>query len=222
MFEVITESLKFVPKRISEDTAIKLIESSNPWFSSDYHIYKEFRYDNGNWAESLAKNAELHTNKIIRMHQNWVKPDDVFVLLGDLCESELNGRDDFQEKLKETVQELNGIKILLKGNNDKMPNSYYYDCGFIFVFDKPFFSQKYRVVFSHEPYDICETKLESDWLNVHGHIHGSRNYWNMNWERHIDVYPEINGFKPMKLADLRKNYSAGLYSGKTTFHQQLK
>lgn len=224
MFDTILESVQ--PQKpefniLSESEAMKLIEYGNPWFSSDYHIFREFRFDNGNWAANLEKDAKLHTNKIINMHQKYVKPDDVFVFLGDLCESELNGRPDYQEKLIDICNKLNGTKILIKGNNDMMPNEFYYKCGFVYVFDKPVYSQKYHCVFSHIPVDLQDKKLDSSFINIHGHIHGSKNYWNMDWHNHIDVYPELNGNKPMKYSDLIKNLENHLYDGITTYHQQL-
>ncbi len=223
MFNTILESVQIKPKynTISEDEAMKLIEYNNPWFSSDYHIFKEFRYDNGNWANNLEKDAKLHTNKIIKMHQKYVQPDDVFVFLGDLCESELNGRPDYQEKLINICNKLNGIKILIKGNNDMMPNEFYYKCGFVYVFDKPVYSTKYRCVFSHIPIDLDAEKLDKSFINIHGHLHGSRQYWNMDPSRHIDVYPEMNGNKPVKYSELIKNYENHLYDGITLHRQQL-
>lgn len=225
MFGIISDSLKrsTVPKRLSESEAIQLIESSDPWITSDYHIYKEFRYDNGHYAKELYRNAKIRTEKMLKMHETCVGKDDVVLFLGDLSESEINDTPDYQEKLKLTVRNMKGIKILIKGNNDEMPDSFYYDCGFRYVhpYMDPILSQKYKVVFSHVPWDICNSKLDSDWINIHGHIHGSKNYWNMDWHRHIDVFPEINDCKPMKIAELMKRYAEGRYKGKTTYHQQL-
>lgn len=223
MFNTILESVQPKPEFniLSEEETMKLIEYNNPWFSSDYHIFREFRFDNGNWANNLEKDAKSHTNKIIKMHQKYVQPNDVFVFLGDLCESELNGRPDYQEKLIDICNKLNGTKILIKGNNDMMPNEFYYKCGFVHIFDKPVFSTKYHCVFSHIPVDLKPLKVDNTFLNVHGHIHGSRNYWSMDWHNHIDVYPEMNGNKPMKWSELIHNFENHLYDGFTTCHQRF-
>lgn len=222
MFKVITESLNYIPKRISEKAALELIETKDPWISSDYHLFRELRFDNGHFANNLFKESEQQTQQMIGMHQSIVRDNDVFLYLGDLSESELETREDYQEKLIKLVNNLNGIKILIKGNNDTMSNEFYYKCGFIYVWDDiPVFSQKLKVVFSHEPYDICSSQLEPEWINIHGHLHMNNDYWNMDWKRHVNVYPKRYNMSPVKLGTLRTLYNQNKISGTTVYRQQL-
>lgn len=201
--------------RIDLDTALQLIESCNPWVSTDYHLFKECRYWNLNYPPELKVKATRDSQLMIEMHKQYVKRNDVFLFLGDMGEAEMTKCPDVQIKFKRTIQEMPGIKIMIKGNNDTMPTEFYYACGFIYVSEGEIFSQANNWVFSHYPYDLEKNKLGS-WINIHGHIHGSGSYWGINAKNHIDVYPKIWGIKPVKIPDILKAYSQGAYKKGTT------
>jgi hypothetical protein len=78
--------------------------------------------------------------------------------------------------------------------------------GFEEVYDKPILGKKY--LFSHEPQIM--NNYPKDILNIHGHIHGSKKYWDMDAERHLDAYYGLYG-KPMRLSELVKYYNSGKY-----------
>ena len=165
------------------------IEKINPWISADYHLLKELTK-----GDITCERSE----EIIKMHNKYVKPKDVFFFLGDLSESEIFDQNNqkYISKLIEMCNRLNGIKIMIKGNNDTGRNEIYKKCGFVEIYDDPILLDKH--VFSHGPIITYNNVI-----NVHGHIHGSKNYWGVDPKDHIDVYYGIYG-RPMKLSELDK------------------
>lgn len=165
------------------------IEKINPWISADYHLLKELTK-----GDTTCERSE----EIIKMHNKYVKPKDVFLFLGDLSESEIFDQNNqkYISKLIEMCNRLNGIKIMIKGNNDTGRNEIYKKCGFVEIYDDPILLDKH--VFSHGPIITYNNVI-----NVHGHIHGSKNYWGVDPKDHIDVYYGIYG-RPMKLSELDK------------------
>ena len=165
------------------------IEKINPWISADYHLLKELTK-----GDTTCERSE----EIIKMHNKYVKPKDVFLFLGDISESEIFDQNNqkYISKLIEMCNRLNGIKIMIKGNNDTGRNEIYKKCGFVEIYDDPILLDKH--VFSHGPIITYNNVI-----NVHGHIHGSKNYWGVDPKDHIDVYYGLYG-RPMKLSELDK------------------
>ena len=51
-------------------------------------------------------------------------------------------------------------------------------------------------------------KLKNNEINIHGHIHGARNYWNCEAKNHADVYSKAYGYRPVELREvIYGNYS---------------
>lgn len=174
---------------LKKDSLMSKIEKINPWISADYHLLRDLTKGD----VSCAK-----TEEIIKMHNKYVKPNDVFLFLGDISESEVFDQFNIKyiKKLIEMCKRLNGIKILIKGNNDIGSNSIYKKCGFVEIYDDPIITDKH--IFSHGPVTTYN-KI----INVHGHIHGNKTYWDIDPKDHIDVYYGLYG-KPMKLSELDK------------------
>ncbi len=165
------------------------IEKIDPWISADYHLLKELTK-----GDTTCERSE----EIITMHNKYVKPKDVFLFLGDISESEIFDQNNkkYISKLIEMCNRLNGIKIMIKGNNDIGRNDIYKKCGFIEIYDDPILLDKH--VFSHGPITVYNNVI-----NVHGHIHGNKNYWGIDPKNHIDVYYGLYG-RPMKWSELDK------------------
>lgn len=174
---------------INSKSIISKIEKIDPWISADYHLLKELTK-----GDKTCERSE----EIIKMHNKYVKPKDIFFFLGDISESEIFDQHNkkYIEKLIEMCKRLNGIKIMIKGNNDTGRNEIYKKCGFVEIYDDPIILEKH--IFSHGPV-ITYNNI----INVHGHIHGSKNYWGVDPKDHIDVYYGLYG-KPMKLSELDK------------------
>lgn len=192
-------------ERMRKEKLSDLIEIEDAWVSCDYHLLREFLKG--------VPNIE-RTEKIIEMHNKYVKKNDLFLYLGDLSEQEFydiksKENQKYLDLLIKLSNKLNGRKIIIIGNNDTGSDNFYKQCGFIEVIREPILLGNH--VFSHEP-----IKTEDGVLNVHGHIHGSKVYWDgVNPEDHIDAYYGIYGH-PVKLSYLDEYYKAGKYSGCTT------
>lgn len=185
-------SLNDVEKK---DTLMADIENINPWISSDYHFLGE-----------LIKGEEAIDSKtIIKMHNKVVKPNDVFLFLGDITESEFTLSLTRMREVGKLVKKLNGIKIILLGNNDTSSEHVYHEMGFVEVYRTPIETKNY--IFSHR---AIPTKGK---LNIHGDNHGSKIYTNdIDPKNHIDCYFGLwDG--PVKLTDLVSYYKQGLYKG---------
>ena len=181
---------------------VDLVETDDAWISSDYHLLAEMLKGTG---KNISRSEE-----IIRMHNKYVKPDDLFFFLGDISEQEFFDINDSKNKeiteiLINLCKSLNGKKIMITGNNDTAPDSFYKKLGFIEIYREPILLERH--VFSHEPIDT-----EEGILNVHGHIHGSKEYWNVDFKDHIDAYYGIYGH-PVKLSYLDDFYNSGKYKG---------
>lgn len=134
------------------------------YFTSDLHLGHSniISYERSDKFSSV----EEHDSFVVDL-LNKLSPTDTLYLLGDIGFG-LNA-----EKLK-------GLKchtILIMGNHDKKSKTWYNNI-FDEVYDHPVWLEK-RILLSHEPQVV-----ESDVLNLHGHLHGAYldmdNYWNMN------------------------------------------
>lgn len=188
----------FLESKINFKELVKL----NPFISSDYHIFKEYRIDNT--SEEQKKIREKESREVIKLHNQIVGKDDLFLFLGDLTEEEFSDKkyENIVNYLKSKVKELNGYKIIIRGNNDSLPDKFYLNCGFVEVVNSKYIETD-EYLFSHYPLAGIE---KTGKLNIHGHIHGSKNYWGMKCENHLDCYYKLwNG--PIKLNDLVSKYS---------------
>lgn len=129
------------------------------------------------WVRKEKNKPECHKRKefdtIIDNVRNILTDKDILIYVGDLVDGEF--RD--EESLREILLTIPGKKILVRGNNDLFEDGFYKSCGFSEVV--PSFVWR-NVVFSHMP-----IKNDND-INVHGHIHGFRNYW-IPYSNQIDV-----------------------------------
>jgi calcineurin-like phosphoesterase family protein len=112
--------------------------------------------------------------RIIRQWNHFVRKDDLVIHLGDVIFSN-------KTKLLETIKKLNGTKILVKGNHDKLSKSAYIESGFSavvhsLIYEMNISGKKSYVILSHKPTPL---NLEENWYNIHGHFH---NCPRENWE----------------------------------------
>lgn len=164
------------------------------YFGSDWHFSKEAK--NG-------KPFRYNTNKndaILKNYISKVTDNDVFVFLGDLS---YFGEDNplLVKKQLDKIKDLPGKKIFIKGNNDYKPLDFYInELGFIVSKE---IIKIDNVYFTHIP-----IRLRNGEINIHGHIHGARNYWDCESKNHADVYSKAYGFYPVELREvLYGNYS---------------
>ena len=173
------------------------------WISADYHLFKEKR-KTGSEREQALKD----TKEVIKLHNSIVKPDDPFIFLGDLSESEYaDSSYEVLKVIKETTNRLNGKKtLIIIGNNDTCGNQFYKDCGFKFI-SRAYMISNDKLILSHYP-----VNTSGDQVNIHGHIHGSKKYWGLDPKNKIDCYWKLwNG--PVKYSTLMKELKSGKYKG---------
>lgn len=181
---------------------ITSIDKIDPYISADYHFLRE------KIKTGTSDHDRKRMDEIVSSHNRVVKPTDVFLFLGDIGESEFSDDESAQAELKKIMLKLNGVKILVRGNNDNLSDEFYKACGFSHICD---IIQTEKYIFSHKP--VCVT---GDVLNVHGHLHGNKRYWDIDSKNHIDVYWETNGRKPNRLSDYIRFFKEGKYAGCTT------
>ena len=164
----------------SDEINSLLNQTKNIFLSSDYHINKPSRIKDG------IKNI------ILSKHNKVVGKDDVFIFLGDLLNHEFDIK---LEEVNDFISNLNGRKIMVLGNNDEYQTQTYLDMGFEFVVT----NFKYNdMIFTHSP-------IDTDCINFHGHIHASRNYFNIEYRNHIDVYVDDHMFTPLNIKKIDKD-----------------
>lgn len=92
----------------------------NIWFSSDPHFghYNIIEYTNRPFATFTEMDEA-----IIKQYNHYVRPDDTFYIMGDI------GLGNY-EYIKSIISRINGNKILVLGNHDKLGHESYYNMGF--------------------------------------------------------------------------------------------
>lgn len=139
---------------------------SDPWLISDVHI----------------SSNERRTYEILTTINSVIKPIDRIIFLGDLDDDKGTGSLYLTKKFIENINTKH--KFLILGNHDKHLLSDYIDMGFVYVTDT-YSCEVYnkKILLSH-----CPEPIGKDRINIHGHLHGSGMYWNMNPERHYDAF----------------------------------
>lgn len=135
--------------------------------------------------------VEEMNKAIIDNWNNTVGPDDYVYMLGDFC---LGG----VETVKELCSQLNGHKILIKGNHDHCSNKVYREAGFETVVKEElivkFDHLDTTIHFSHHR----KPEEETHYLNLYGHVHDKPS----DDEMHKCVCVELINYTPVLLDTL--------------------
>lgn len=136
-------------------------------------------------------------------YQQTVSDNDVVVFLGDLALINNENKDAFSD----LFQSMKGTKLLVLGNHDRFPVSYYKDAGFCDVRDyhivKDHFVCHYPCTSSFSSKEkLCTNAFKhSGCTDIwHGHIHEKHSPTFDGVKRHnmcVDYAP--NGFKPVEI-----------------------
>ena len=148
---------------------------------TDYH----FIGYNDDKSKIIVK-PKSYTDKIIKMQNDLTGDDGVFIFLGDLffrsfrTEFEIPG--EMKEEGIKLAKRLKGkYKILIRGNHDNLPDEFYIDkCRFTHVCSSVVYN---NILFTHQP-ELVNPPM----INVHGHIHGARQYLEKEPHSHMDVW----------------------------------
>lgn len=156
------------------------------YLSSDWHIMK-YKY--------TKERNPVNTTEIVKWCKNNIKPNDVFIYLGDLAYRYANQHD--SDEIKEIYKSLPGIKVLILGNHDIMQGEEFYkNCGFDYIFNEFLYK---NILFTHRPVDMILRGYITG-LNIHGHIHTlSNDYDFIHPDRNVNVYPANYNNKPVTL-----------------------
>ena len=148
------------------------------WFTSDHHFFHNniIKYENRPFGSVEEMNRVM-----IERWNNVVKPKDLVYYVGDLI---------FSSKVlaSKIISQLNGDKILIKGNHDK-GTDFFLKNGFKSVHDELEIQiGEHKVLLCHYPYRQSEEEIakldykvkyqdrrpenKGKWL-VHGHVHSA-------------------------------------------------
>ncbi len=182
----------------------------NYWLVSDTHFAHEKLDEWGGrpegWQEKLY--AGLRT----------IPSGDTLIHLGDVCigddvevHERLFGISNGDFRVIYRSGELAGRKsVLIRGNHDKKSASWYIEHGWDFVCDQVGLEfHGVDILLSHRP--MPPDTWRYSW-NIHGHTHGnvhrSEEYdaFYRPHDFHIDISPEIVGYRPLRLDTLMKKY----------------
>jgi len=136
---------------------------------------------------------------IISSYNSVVSKFDTLYILGDFSFGN-------KEYTKNIVQQLNGRKILVMGNHCRRKSKkWFHDVGFDSVIDGGLFLRD-KFLCTHEPTNKIDTseKLTPDSIvNIHGHTHSVE----LDSDVHINICPEVSGYKPISLDKLEEIFN---------------
>lgn len=127
---------------------------SDPHFSHDNIL----RY-----CDRPFKNTQEMDSALVKNHNQLVKPEDTVYCLGDFTMRGTEHKPWFQK----TLSKLNGTKILILGNHDKLPALEYVELGFQSVHTSLVVDD---VFMAHDPAWVAA--IPKDMLMMCGHVHG--------------------------------------------------
>lgn len=98
---------------------------------------------------------------------------------------------------------------LIIGNNDGFLIDNYIETGFKAIDDHFILENgSQKIYLTH-----CPIPVSNGDINIHGHLHGARCYWNMDWHDHIDIWNE--DFRPVRISECLDILNKGYYKAKT-------
>ena len=134
---------------------------------------------------------------IIKNWNDLIPPDETVLHLGDFAWGK-------KSNFELLTGILNGRLFLIKGNHDRLSQSFCEAHGVTLIKDSiPIeLEDQVKLIFSHRPI----VPLEDGWVNLHGHIHnvppppeGS----NLG-PNHINMSVEVRDYRPWRLGELLK------------------
>jgi calcineurin-like phosphoesterase family protein len=134
------------------------------------------------------------------MIDNWnrvVRPNDWVIVIGDVAMN--------PKHAKRVVPQLTGLKILIGGNHDEKPSTFYHEAGFFSVYGCRVIND---MICTHIP--IAPWSLNRWRANIHGHVHAScpKVYRKLDpvtyLERfaYVNVSAEVVGFTPVSIEEI--------------------
>lgn len=165
----------------------------NYWLISDTHFshtkLEEWGGRKGDWQKQLFAGI---ANIPVR---------DTLIHLGDICIG------DDENVHNALMAKAPTRRVLIRGNHDNKSVNWYLEHGWDFVMDGMWLEWGgQNLLLSHRPMHPDMWRFTK---NIHGHTHGDKHRAEEydNWytkDFHIDISPEIVGYKPIRLDTLLK------------------
>lgn len=132
------------------------------------------------------KDTEEMDREMIKNWNEVVSNQDLVIHLGDvaLCS---------KERFKNIMSQLNGRKMLIRGNHDNWSDEFYRDSGFYYVSRYPIVWNNFYLL-SHAPMQLSET---TPYFNYYGHVHDDVKYIDTATSKCVCV--ERTGYRPLFL-----------------------
>ena len=154
VYEAIGDAEPKKSKQISDLINSTISSGNKVWVMTDWHFLK---FENGTITRHKNYDEIIKNCRII-------KPDDLLIFLGDLVDGEVERK----SEISRFIDQIPGVKVLVRGNNDLFPDTWYTSHGFKYVTPKFIWM---NIIFSHRPTD------HNNRMNIHGHIHGGKTYY---------------------------------------------
>lgn len=172
------------------------------WITSDTHfnhnnIVNLENFNLRNTGLGKIETIEEYNEMVINRINSCVKTNDTLYILGDFC---FGGCDAY----KNFAKQINGRKIFIFGNHDKIQLKQACQLGFDEAYDSPVYLPNSRgsIILSHYP--VIEAN-NNDYIyrNYHGHLHGSF----LDNSKFFNVNIAMNRYLPIKIEDREINDS---------------
>ncbi|MGG0754937.1 metallophosphoesterase [Brevibacillus laterosporus] len=165
------------------------------WITSDTHFDHSSIIE---YEQRPFKNKIEMTSILIDNWNSVVKPNDLIFHLGDVffCNA---------KRMEEIANQLNGRKILIRGNHDKRyTNTKFKKLGFD-VYNYYFIN---KMLLSHYPQSETSLRVaikSTDLIgNVHGHVHSKIDNLDQNIYKCVSV--ELTNYKPIHIQEIMKHF----------------
>ena len=175
---------------------INLDRYKHIYFTADTHFGHTniMKYTNREFGMNVSS-IEEHDEQLINMWNNIVKDGDLVFILGDLC---LYG----PKKAEKLLNQLNGDKVLIKGNHDTFVESNNFDKT-LFKYIDDYMEINYKgqkIMLMHYPINSFKHMCKEDhsYLHFFGHIHNSKQIIPM---KSCNVGVDVNNYKLISISD---------------------
>ena len=158
---------------------------SKNFYISDLHFghWNIVRYDNRPF-----KSIEEMDNTLIENWNKVVSNEDMVYILGDISWHDEN-------KTAEIFKQLNGIKVLIRGNHDNIRGGSELAKCFTSTQDyaELYLDKKHKIIMSHYPILFWNGQFRNT-IHLYGHVHNSHQ-WNMceSWAEEMRQLQDIPG-----------------------------
>lgn len=166
---------------------------------ADLHLYHKNIID---YCNRPFKSIDEQIEAIVNNWNKVVSSSDTTFILGDIDLLRPRSSKERMNKVSSIIQSLNGIKYLIKGNHDELPDEWYLDNGISWVSKYPIIYEEWYIL-SHYPLFVNE-KLP--YINIHGHVHNTQHRPEcaiVCKSKYVNVSIEVIDYTPISFEKIR-------------------